>query len=196
MIFRRVILYLKTSCSVNWKVNRTFILFVLCCRWTWMSWTSRWSRSRRCLWRSRRWWRRWAVPTPPTRPSWPPRDAAPICQSFPAGFLPGKHLPAVKIKAKCKGELPTLRGAPQMPTYCHLLNTDHYMFHSINRDNEFNFDWLLQMLLAPTLALVAMMRHCLFGGKQTFWNCHSAQALQQLRQSSTTRAIQDRARNA
>ena len=32
----------------------------------------------------------------------------------------------------------------QRSTYCHLLNTDHYMFHSINRDNEHNF---LQMLL-------------------------------------------------
>ena len=38
-----------------------------------MSWTSRWSRSKRCSWRSRRWWRRWAAPRPPTPPSSLPR---------------------------------------------------------------------------------------------------------------------------
>ena len=94
-----------------------------------MSWTSRWSRSRRCLWRSRRWWRRWAAPPPPTRPSWPlPR--------IPSSYFLSRFSFATKKSSDWE--------APQRSTYCHLLNTDHYMFHSINRDNEHNF---LQMLL-------------------------------------------------
>ena len=127
-------LFANFSQLVQWWMSESHLwalttCLIVHCRWTWMSWTSRWSRSRRCLWRSRRWWRRWAAPPPPTRPSWPvPRSSLPSSQ-FSSGFL----LPPRRV--------PIERALPN----CRLLNTDHYMFHSINRDNEQNFDQLLQM---------------------------------------------------
>ena len=104
----------------EWPSEKLFEHFHIFFRWTWMSWTSRWSRSRRCLWRSRRWWRRWAAPPPPTRLSWRPRYffQRALLQSY---LFQKSHMSRKRCFYWSAHSMVKLKSCFPAPAYCHML---------------------------------------------------------------------------